>query len=55
MTRCRQAGAGIVVHTLHSLCAWILRSEAKALGIAGNFVVFDEHDAEELLRAVMRR
>lgn len=51
--RCGKAGAGIVVRTFHSLCAWILRSEAKVVGIPADFVIFDEDDGEELLRTLL--
>lgn len=38
------------IQTFHSLCAWILRIEARDLGLPSDFVIYDEQDSIDLLR-----
>ena len=37
------------VRTFHSLCAWILRSEAEHIGIPADFSIYDEDDTDTLI------
>ena len=46
---CPGAARLIQVRTFHSLCAWILRSEAEHLGIPPDFSIYDEEDTDALL------
>ncbi len=39
-----------VIQTFHSLCAWILRTEARDIGLPTDFVIYDEQDSIDLLR-----
>ncbi|MCP3981131.1 MAG: UvrD-helicase domain-containing protein [bacterium] len=52
----RLAGAArnVRLFTFHGLCARILRLEADAVGLARDFVIYDEEDANELLTGVLR-
>ncbi len=38
------------IQTFHGLCAWILRLEARDLGLPADFVIYDEQDSIDLLR-----
>jgi DNA helicase II / ATP-dependent DNA helicase PcrA len=40
----------LIVKTFHALCAYVLRFEAKQIGLDPDFVVFDDADSEELIR-----
>ena len=40
------------VHTFHGLCSWILRTEARALGLSPSVWVHDEEDAEALISSL---
>jgi len=40
------------VHTFHGLCTWILRTEARQLGLSPSIWVHDEEDAEDLIRSL---
>ena len=40
--------------TFHSFCAKVLRIEGKAVGIPPNFVIYDEADQLETIRAAMK-
>ena len=42
--------AKVQARTFHSLCAWILRSEARFAGLLPDFWIYDEEDCLELLR-----
>jgi len=37
------------IRTFHGLCAWILRLEARDLGISQDFVIYDEEDCKAVL------
>jgi DNA helicase-2/ATP-dependent DNA helicase PcrA len=39
-----------VIQTFHSLCAWILRTETRDIGLPTDFVIYDEQDSIDLLR-----
>ena len=43
------------VRTFHGLCAWILRLEAPRLGLPRDYAIYDEEDAIELLRGLIKR
>ena len=39
--------------TFHSLCASILRKDSSHMGIANNFVIYDEDDSISVLKLAM--
>lgn len=41
--------------TFHSFCARILRKEGKYLGIASNFVIYDEKDSRDLIKEILKK
>jgi DNA helicase-2/ATP-dependent DNA helicase PcrA len=47
-----EAAPKLLVKTFHSLCVYILRFEAKQMGLDPEFVVYDENDSEELVRRI---
>ena len=47
---CRNEARWVQVRTFHGLCAWMLRREAKGIGLPTDFVIFDEEDSKEILR-----
>ncbi len=47
---CGSDAKRVMVRTFHSLCAWMLRVEAKQIGLPADFVIFDEDDCMEILR-----
>ncbi len=40
--------------TFHSICAWILRREARSLGFSENFSIYDGDDQKTLLRRILK-
>jgi DNA helicase-2/ATP-dependent DNA helicase PcrA len=42
------------IRTFHGLCAWMLRHEAKDLGLPRDYVIYDEEDSKEVLRYCLR-
>ena len=42
-----------LISTFHSACARILRREIKQLGYDGNFAIYDDRDAEKLLKEIV--
>ena len=46
------AARRVHIHTFHGLCAWILRTESRALGLSPSLWIHDEEDAEELIRSL---
>lgn len=54
-SECGDASRRMVVRTFHSLCALILRLEAKGMGLAADFMVFDDQDSLELIAEIVRR
>ncbi len=40
--------------TFHSVCAWILRREARSLGFPENFSIYDGDDQKTLLRRILK-
>jgi DNA helicase-2/ATP-dependent DNA helicase PcrA len=42
------------IQTFHGLCAWILRNEARSLGLPSDFVIYDEQDSIDLLRHCLK-
>lgn len=49
IARCNRRGKDVVISTFHALCAWMLRTEAKRVGIPTDFVIFDEQDSIGIL------
>ncbi|NLN16546.1 MAG: UvrD-helicase domain-containing protein, partial [Firmicutes bacterium] len=49
---CQAEARWVEVRTFHGLCAWMLRREAKEIGLPTDFVIFDEEDSKEILREV---
>lgn len=47
-------GAGMWIGTFHSICARILRYEARSLGFPPNFTIYDEHDQTALIKQVLK-
>ncbi|MEI6655020.1 MAG: UvrD-helicase domain-containing protein, partial [Verrucomicrobiota bacterium] len=47
---CGSAATECRIQTFHSLCAWMLRLEARDLGLPADFVIYDEQDSIDLLR-----
>lgn len=45
---------GLWIGTFHSICLRILKRDASLLGYKPNFTVYDEEDAQDLLKTVMR-
>jgi len=41
--------------TFHSFCARILRKEGKEIGIANNFLIYDEFDQLKLIKTAMKK
>lgn len=46
---CPEHSRKVVTRTFHGLCAWILRLEARTLGIPQDFVIMDEDDSQEII------
>ncbi|MCX7027524.1 MAG: UvrD-helicase domain-containing protein [Spirochaetes bacterium] len=42
-----------VIRTFHSFGAWFLRRNASAIGLDSNFVIYDDGDSSELVRAIL--
>lgn len=42
----------VAVRTFHGLCAYLLRAEAREIGLPADFVIYDDEDAQELIREV---
>jgi DNA helicase-2/ATP-dependent DNA helicase PcrA len=42
----------VAVRTFHELCAYLLRAEAREIGLPADFVIYDDEDAQELVREV---
>ncbi|NJL10418.1 MAG: UvrD-helicase domain-containing protein, partial [Calothrix sp. SM1_7_51] len=42
----------ITIKTFHGLCASILRSEAREIGLPTDFVIYDETDCKEIIKEV---
>ncbi|MCD4708380.1 MAG: UvrD-helicase domain-containing protein [Candidatus Sabulitectum sp.] len=40
--------------TFHSVCAWILRREARTLGFSENFSIYDGDDQKTLIRRILK-
>ncbi len=40
----------LTISTFHSFCAMLLRREAEAIGYPSNFTIFDEDDAQSLIK-----
>ena len=45
---------GMMLGTFHSVCARILRREARYLGVTSDFTIFDEDDQQALVKRAMR-
>ena len=44
----------ITIGTFHSLCARILRNEAKYLNLSSQFVIYDVQDQVDLLKILLK-
>lgn len=44
----------ITVMTFHGFCAYLIKSEAKQIGITADFVIFDEEDQIETMRNILK-
>lgn len=53
--RLGKAAREVNIRTFHGLCAWILRREAPDLGLAQDFVIYDEEDSKEVLKFCLRK
>jgi DNA helicase-2/ATP-dependent DNA helicase PcrA len=49
------ASQGVWISTFHSACARILRKYVDHLGFQRNFVIYDERDQEQAIKACMRK
>ena len=47
-------GIRLRMGTFHSICAWILRREARTLGFPENFSIFDGDDQATLIRRLLK-
>lgn len=52
---CGNQARRVMVRTFHSLCAWMLRIEAKNIGLPSDFAIFDEEDSIGVLRSLPRQ
>ncbi|MCK5415838.1 UvrD-helicase domain-containing protein [Candidatus Parcubacteria bacterium] len=43
----------LMISTFHGFCAYFIRAEAKQIGINSDFVIFDESEQYETMRAVL--
>lgn len=50
-----RVGHGVQCSTFHALCANILRADSNALGLPGDFIIYDEEDATELCGRIATR
>lgn len=48
------AARDLWVSTFHSACLRILRTQARFLGYAGDFVIYDEHDQQTVLKDCLK-
>jgi len=46
--------SGVVLATFHSFCARLLRREAEQLGFTRDFTIFDETDASDVIKAIIK-
>lgn len=51
---CSDAARDCRIQTFHGLCAWILRTDARDLGLPVDFVIYDDQDSIDLLRITLR-
>jgi DNA helicase II / ATP-dependent DNA helicase PcrA len=47
-------GSRVKMGTFHSICAWILRREARYLGYSENFTIYDADDQKTLIRRLLK-
>lgn len=40
--------------TFHGICVKILRLKGEAIGVANNFVIYDEDDRRNLIKKIMK-
>ena len=52
---CGSQARKVMVRTFHGLCAWMLRVEAKQIGLPADFAILDDEDSIEVLRSLQRR
>jgi DNA helicase-2/ATP-dependent DNA helicase PcrA len=46
--------AGMWIGTFHSICARLLRYEAREIGFPPNFTIYDEHDQAALVKQILK-
>jgi DNA helicase-2/ATP-dependent DNA helicase PcrA len=46
--------AGMYIGTFHSICARLLRYEARSAGFPPNFTIYDEHDQAALIKQILK-
>lgn len=51
---CGAKARPLVVCTFHGLCAWMIRTEAKDIGLPADFAIFDEEDSVEMVSEIIR-
>ncbi|MCX5996398.1 MAG: UvrD-helicase domain-containing protein, partial [Chloroflexi bacterium] len=49
-----QVAENIWAGTFHAICARILRQDGKAIGLDGNFVIYDEDDQQSLVKQCLQ-
>jgi DNA helicase II / ATP-dependent DNA helicase PcrA len=49
-----EVAGGMWIGTFHSLCARLLRIEGRHIGIASNFVIYDDDDQLSLIREILK-
>ena len=47
-------GSRVRMGTFHSICAWILRRDARQLGFSENFTIYDADDQKTLIRRILK-
>ncbi len=55
VARFGRAAQAITAKTFHALCAQIVRAESGALGVDGDFLIYDEEDCAEVFARISER
>lgn len=51
----KRLGNPPLIATFHSFCAKTLRIDGERIGLLHNFVIYDEHDQQEIVKEAMKR